>query len=295
MQARVDSAPLTSSSGAVSVNYNWLRRDVDHVLQPTNGAALSLQAGVGYGDGRQKQSNLADEKTSRGPFVRTYALHLVPPIRRLVRQRTRRSRPGVRARLDRSPDTILYRAGGDNSVRGYDYCTLGPLVNGAVVGGRVLATASLEVEHSLSERPPSPLGAVFVDAGNAADGWRDLRPVFGCRVGLHHRSPVGPLRLDVAYADRDQRSSSFNVGDLLSRAMVDDPAPIPCRRRPAPTLALRPPRRALWRWLGGTLATLVVVVVMLIGALLWALRSPYGTAWLLSWAPQLSVVAPRDR
>ena len=40
---------------------------------------------------------------------------------------------------------------------------------------------------------------MFVDAGNAADRWSDLRPVFGYGVGVHYRSPVGPLRLDVAY------------------------------------------------------------------------------------------------
>ena len=40
---------------------------------------------------------------------------------------------------------------------------------------------------------------MFVDAGNAADRWSELRPVFGYGVGLHYRSPVGPLRLDVAY------------------------------------------------------------------------------------------------
>ena len=50
------------------------------------------------------------------------------------------------------PDPILFRAGGDNSVRGYDYRTLGPTINGAVVGGRVLLTGSLEFEHALLDR-----------------------------------------------------------------------------------------------------------------------------------------------
>ena len=41
------------------------------------------------------------------------------------------------------------------------------------------------------------LPAVFV-IGNDA-GWGEIRPVFGYGVGVHYRSPVGPLRLDVAY------------------------------------------------------------------------------------------------
>ena len=103
------------------------------------------------------------------------------------------------------PDTVLFRAGGDNSVRGYGYRTLGPRVNGVVVGGRVETTASVEVEHALTARLPSLFGALFVDAGNAADQWNDLRPVVGVGAGLHYRSPVGPLRLDVAYGVNEQR------------------------------------------------------------------------------------------
>jgi translocation and assembly module TamB len=75
--------------------------------------------------------------------------------------------------------------------------------------------------------------------------------------------------------------------------MVDDASSDPVPTPPGADVAPRPPRRRFWRWLGGTLAALVVVMLMLIGALLWALHSPYGTAWLLGWAPQLSVVAPK--
>jgi translocation and assembly module TamA len=103
------------------------------------------------------------------------------------------------------PDTILFRAGGENSVRGYGYRTLGPTVNGAVVGGRVLLTGSIEAERPILQRLPALLGAVFVDAGNAADRWGDLRPVLGYGVGLHYRSPVGPLRLDLAYGQDVRR------------------------------------------------------------------------------------------
>jgi translocation and assembly module TamA len=99
------------------------------------------------------------------------------------------------------PDTILFRAGGDGSVARLRLPTLGPTRNDAVVGGRVLATGSVELEHPLSNKLPGLLGAVFVDAGNAADHWRDLRPVFGYGVGVHYRSPIGPLRVDLAYGE----------------------------------------------------------------------------------------------
>lgn len=198
--AKVSSAPLVDSADAFSGNYNWLRRDLDSILSPTEGTAVSLQGGLGYGHGTETRSDLVGELQSRGPFVRAYTnLHWYRPFGGwYANARVEAGEVFVHDRIG-VPDTILFRAGGDNSVRGYGYRTLGPTVNGAVVAGRVLATGSVEVEHALTDRLPGLLGALFVDAGNAADQWIDFRPAFGYGAGLHYRSPVGPLRLDVAY------------------------------------------------------------------------------------------------
>src|SRR5690606_3960366 len=95
------------------------------------------------------------------------------------------------------PDTLLFRAGGDESVRGYAYRTLGPQVNGVVTSGRVIATGSLEIARPISPRRPAFWWASFVDVGNAAAKWKDLDPAVGVGVGLRWRSPVGPLRIDL--------------------------------------------------------------------------------------------------
>ena len=205
-QARVDNAALTDKSVAGSLNYNWLRRDVDSILQPTIGSALSLQGGAGYGSGRETRPDLPEEIHSQGPFLRAYTRYnyYLPFGGWYANARVEAGQVFVHSRIA-VPDTILFRAGGDNSVRGYGYRTLGPRVNGVVVGGRVETTASVELEHVLTERLPSMFGALFVDGGNAADQWNDLRPVFGVGTGLHYRSPVGPLRLDVAYGIHEQR------------------------------------------------------------------------------------------
>ena len=132
---------------------------------------------------------------------------------------TGRSAPGTRTRAPRParcssttgsrvPDTVLFRAGGDNSVRGYGYRTLGPTVNGAVVGGRVLATGSVEVEHPLTARLPALLGALFVDAGNAADRWDDLTP--GAR--LRRRTALSEPRRPAARRSRLRRSTCIAIG-----------------------------------------------------------------------------------
>jgi translocation and assembly module TamA len=103
------------------------------------------------------------------------------------------------------PDTLLFRAGGDESVRGYDYRSLGPLVNGAVTSGRALLTASAEVAHPILARLPQLWGAAFVDAGQAARRFSELSPVVGVGVGVRYRSPVGPLKFDVAYGVEDRQ------------------------------------------------------------------------------------------
>ena len=205
-QSRVDSAQLTNASAALSMNYHWLRRDLDSILQPTSGTALALQGAVGWGSGRERRSDRPDQERSNGPFVRAYTqFNWYRPFGGwYLNTRVEGGEVFTHDRIA-VPDTILFRAGGDASVRGYGYRTLGPTINGAVVGGRVLLTGSVEVEHSLTQRLPQLLGAVFVDAGNAADRWSDLHPVLGVGVGLHYRSPVGPLRLDLAYGRDDRR------------------------------------------------------------------------------------------
>ena len=204
--ARVGNALLATTSDAAALQVHWLRRDVDNVLLPTRGAVLALQGGVGYGSGRETRSDVAGEERAHGPFVRTYArVNAYRPFGSwLLNARVEAGQVFVANRIA-VPDTLLFRAGGDNSVRGYGYRTLGPEVNNAVVGGRVLLTGSVEAEHPIVDRFPALLGAVFVDAGSAADSWRRLHPVVGYGAGLHYRSPVGLLRVDLAYGQQVQR------------------------------------------------------------------------------------------
>jgi len=198
--AKVTSSKLSTSGDALSGNYNWLKRDLDNILAPTEGYALALQGGLGYGRGEETRTDVPGTEHASGPFVRAYSRYtwFRPFGRWFANARVEAGEVFTKNRIS-VPDTILFRAGGDGSVRGYDYRTLGPTRNGAVVGGQVLLTGSVELEHPLSAKLPALLGAVFVDAGDAADRWGEIHPVFGYGVGLHYRSPIGPLRLDVAY------------------------------------------------------------------------------------------------
>lgn len=196
----------SSSAFALSANFHGGWRNLDNVILPTRGATLKVELGVGRSHGSDAKSGL---------FTRTYG--------RVVGYLPLGQTWYGQARLELGrvflpsgvvvPDSKLFRAGGDESVRGYSFRSLGPQVDGAVGGGISLATASVELARPISARLPSLWGAVFIDAGNAATSFSSLKPVYGTGVGVRWRSPVGPLRLDWAYGSETREGRfHFSVG-----------------------------------------------------------------------------------
>lgn len=91
------------------------------------------------------------------------------------------------------PPALRFYAGGDRSIRGYDWREVGPRRGDFAVGAKHVFTGSVEYEHYFE----SGFGfAVFADSGSAFDDSPDWRT--GVGVGLRWASPVGPLRLDIA-------------------------------------------------------------------------------------------------
>ena len=177
---------------ATSLNSHWVWRDVDNVVLPTKGRTSTLETGAGYA-----RSN----DGSNGGFLRLYTRNVLYwPLAKNWYSQVRIEAGQVFADNQVGiPDPLLFRAGGDESVRGYAYRTLGPIRDGVVSSGRVLLTTSAEIAHPFTQRLPSLWWAAFVDAGNAADDWGALDPAVGYGLGLRYRSPIGPLRLDLAY------------------------------------------------------------------------------------------------
>jgi translocation and assembly module TamA len=96
--------------------------------------------------------------------------------------------------IDRLPASLRFFAGGDNSIRGFEYQALGPRnAQGEITGGRYLAVASIEYEHRI--RPKWSVAA-FSDAGNAFNSTRN-RLVYSVGGGARWHSPVGLVRVDV--------------------------------------------------------------------------------------------------
>lgn len=99
--------------------------------------------------------------------------------------------------LENLPASVRFFAGGDQSVRGYSYKSLGPKFEGEVTGGSNLLVNSLELDHRLDGS--NWVIAAFVDAGNASNT-TNFDFAYGTGLGVRWISPIGPVRVDVAKA-----------------------------------------------------------------------------------------------
>jgi translocation and assembly module TamA len=177
----------SSQSKSLPLTYGVTWRKLDNLLFPTKGYALNAQVGGAL------LPILTDEA-----FVRGYARGVAYLPLSVNTNAIFRAELGALASRDKNgvPAVYQFRAGGDQSVRGYGYQELGVPVDGAITGGRYLATASAEYQYWFK---PQYGAAVFYDAGNAGDTINALHPKSGYGVGARWKSPVGPINVDVAY------------------------------------------------------------------------------------------------
>jgi translocation and assembly module TamA len=110
------------------------------------------------------------------------------------------------------PPSLRFYTGGDQSVRGYAYKSIGPVdASGTVIGGRYLMVGSMEVERKVDEMWSV---AAFYDTGQAMDSMNvELKKSVG--IGGRITLPFGQIRLDVAVPLLEEEHSfriHFNVG-----------------------------------------------------------------------------------
>ncbi len=118
------------------------------------------------------------------------------------------------------PPSLRYFAGGDRSIRGYGLREVGPrTVEDYAVGAKHVLTGSVEFERYM---PGSDLFggqwgvAGFVDTGSAFDSTPDWHT--GVGIGFRWKSPVGPVRIDIARGLNDPDSAFqlyLNIGSDL--------------------------------------------------------------------------------
>jgi translocation and assembly module TamA len=196
----VDAPPSASS---VSFNWGWTGRYFDSNILPSSGMGLAVEVGPGV--------TLSGERL---PFLRTYARWLGFLPLDLVQDDngvTRRSRLALRAEggavlsrdTARIPATLMFVTGGDTTVRGYSYRSIGTRTeNGKIFAGRYLMSGGVEWQRPFiyDGEMTNIESTVFIDAGMVADALHDNSTKVGVGVGGRWRSPIGPIQLDLAYA-----------------------------------------------------------------------------------------------
>jgi len=162
------------------------RTEADDSVSPQRGWRVSLDL-RGAVQGVLSDADFA-QIHARGKYIRP-----APGGRLLLRGELGASEADPFARI---PTSLRFFAGGDTSVRGYDYRSLGPEdSDGDVVGGRHLVVGSVEYEYRVL---PDWSVATFFDAGNA---FNDVEAELaeGVGIGVRWHSPIGPVRLDLAH------------------------------------------------------------------------------------------------
>jgi translocation and assembly module TamA len=91
------------------------------------------------------------------------------------------------------PPSIRFFAGGDTSVRGYSYQSLGPRdASGNVVGGKDLVVGSIELQRDIFKNWGV---SAFFDTGNAFNSFTNIRLFSGTGIGIHYYTRIGSINL----------------------------------------------------------------------------------------------------
>lgn len=170
------------------------RREVDNPRFPRQGYIASLEAGAAF------QGAITDQT-----FFRAYSqLRQYHPAGRRDVIILRGELGAVISKGGNAaiPASLLFRAGGTDSVRGYGYQSIGNERDGTVYPTRYLVTGGAEYQHWFLEQWGA---AVFYDVGTATDRWADKRFFHGIGIGARYRTPIGPINADLAYGFQDRR------------------------------------------------------------------------------------------
>lgn len=189
----------SSRRNVATLSYGITLRHVDNELSPTKGYLLNTQISAAPLDALSEGKFLQGYLKGQGYFPITTKTQLIM-----------RGELGAVSGQSSVPAAFLFRTGGDQSVRGYAFQSLGVAQGDSIIGGRYLATGSVEVIQWLTNQWGV---ALFTDFGNAANSIEELKPVYGYGLGARWKSPVGPIGADIAYGeDIDEYRLHFSLG-----------------------------------------------------------------------------------
>ena len=203
---KLQGAGAPSSSSSITANYGWTGRYFNNPTSPTSGFGFAWEVGAG--------TTLTPE---REPFGRVSArwltlIGLGDPDQAGRRQSRLALRAAGGAVIAKDgvdiPATQLFLTGGDTTVRGYRYQSIGVENElGKLISGRYMVTGSVEWQRPITVRGNRSdwEQTLFVDAGSVADKPSQMTIYTGVGTGIRWASPVGPVQADIAYGLKTQQ------------------------------------------------------------------------------------------
>ncbi|MGB5600270.1 autotransporter assembly complex family protein [Thiothrix lacustris] len=170
----------------------------DNLLQPSKGWQVTAEV-----QGANKDL-LSDQSLWRAEASGKYLNTLANSDKVLLGATIGSSQAQV---FDELPRELRFFAGGQNSIRGYDFESIGGSTDeGVVLGAEHLVTVSTEYERPIQGNWSA---AAFVDAGDAFNDAADLSMKVGAGFGARYKSPLGPIRADIASPTDDPGDVHF--------------------------------------------------------------------------------------
>ena len=192
-----DTGVVEGESLLVVPGISWSLTDADNLARPSHGYKVQTEL-KGASEDLFSDASFA-QLTLSGKYI-----HSIGSTNRVLY----RAQLGTTASsdFDELPTTYRFFAGGDQSIRGFDYETISPLnSSGDLAGAKHLAVASIEFEHQFA---PQWAVAAFTDFGDAFSSEFTLKYSVG--AGLRWFSPIGPIRVDVG-VPIDQDAKNFRL------------------------------------------------------------------------------------
>jgi outer membrane protein insertion porin family len=201
----IDRRFLPYSAAIASISMSWERRD--DTLNPTRGYFFSAVAEWGF-------PVLGMESDYQKIFLKGQVYR--PLASTLFFGTT--ARLGLGSGLRHLPERFF--AGGSNTFRGEEFELLGPIDETSLkpYGGEAVLLVNSELSWAIFPSWKALQMAAFFDLGNvyaSLDGFRpfDLRGAAG--AGLRYRTPLGPVRIEVAW-----KLWGFDAQDRRGRPLI---------------------------------------------------------------------------
>lgn len=196
---------LPYSAALASVSLSWERRD--DTLNPTKGFFFSVVGEWGF-------PVFGMESDYQKVFFKTQLFRPLPAGLNLGVT----TRLGVGRGLQKLPERFF--AGGSNTFRGEDFDMLGPLEAEALkpVGGEAVLLINSELVFKVIPSWKELRLAAFFDLGNVFGGLKEFRPLDlqgAAGAGIRYRTPLGPVRVEVAW-----KLWGFDVQDKKGRPLI---------------------------------------------------------------------------